>query len=84
MNLAHFWRPPIGHTIDVYDNYSKSNLCDILLFGEKPHLSEKYQHNKLISYAVQTFLCRTKRLYFDEENKPHNQVLAIPENHADP
>ena len=64
--------------------YTKSNLCDILLFGEKPHLSEKYQHNKLISYAVQTFLCRTKRLYFDEENKPHNQVLAIPENHADP
>ena len=34
--------------------------------------------------AVQRFLCRTRRLYFDEENKPHNEVLAIPENHADP
>ena len=59
--------------------YTKSNLCDILLFGEKPHIPEKYQHNKLIFFAVQRFLCRTQRLYrMIEANKPI--YLA----HADP
>ena len=52
-------------------NYTKSNLCDILLFGEKPHLYDKYIHNKHIFFAVQRFLCRTQRLYrMIEANKP--------------
>ena len=54
--------------------YSKANLAHILLFGEKPHLSEKYQHNKYIFLAVQSYLCQTKRLFFDESNKPDNQA----------
>ena len=54
--------------------YSKANLAHILLFGEKPHLSEKYQHNKYIFLAVQSYLCQTKRLVFDESNKPDNQA----------
>ena len=43
--------------------YTKANLCEILLFGEKPHLQDKYQHNKLIFYSVQRYICQTKRLY---------------------
>ena len=58
-------------------NYTKSNLCDILLFGEKPHLYDKYIHNKHIFFAVQRFLGQTKRCKFLEENKP-------PANQADP
>ena len=57
--------------------YTKSNLCDILLFGEKPHLYDKYIHNKHIFFAVQRFLGQTKRCKFLEENKP-------PANQADP
>ena len=63
--------------------YTKTNLLDILLFGEKPHIPDKYQHNKFIFYAVQRFLCNTKRLYFDEGNKPIRQVLAT-QNQVDP
>ena len=62
-------------------SYTKTNLCDILLYGEKPHIPDKYQHNKLISYAVQRFLCRTKRLYFIEENKPLTLNQADLHNH---
>ena len=58
--------------------YTKKNLCQILLCGEKPHLPEKYVHNKHIFYAVQTFLCRTKRLYFNELNKPNLQINVAP------
>ena len=36
----------------------------------KPHEPDEYQQNKLICYAVQRFFCRTKRLYFDDQNKP--------------
>ena len=43
--------------------YNKQSLVQIILCGEKPHLPEKYVHNKHIFYAVQTFICRTKRLY---------------------
>ena len=43
-------------------NYTKNNLCEILLSGEKPHIPDKYQHNKLIFYAVQRYICKTKRL----------------------
>merc|ERR1712055_865059 len=57
--------------------YTKTNLCDILLFGEKPHMPDKYHHNKHIFFAVQRYLGQTKRCHFLEENKP----LA---NHADP
>ena len=57
--------------------YTKTNLCDILLFGEKPHLYDKYIHNKHIFFAVQRFLGQTKRCKFLEENKP-------PANQADP
>ena len=47
--------------------YSQSNLCDILLFGEKPHLYDKYIHNKHISFAVQKFLSQTKRFHFNAD-----------------
>ena len=60
-------------------SYTKTNLCDILLYGEKPHVPDKYQHNKFISFAVQRFLCRTKRLYFIEENKPLTLNQADPQ-----
>ena len=44
--------------------YSKSTLAHILLYGEKPHLSEKYQHNKHIFFSLQRFILQTKRLQF--------------------
>ena len=58
--------------------YTKQSLCHILLCGEKPHLPEKFVHNKFIFFAVQTFLCRTKRLFFNEENKPNIQNNVVP------
>ena len=36
--------------------YSKKNLLNILLFGEKPYLSEKHTHNKHIFFSVQAFI----------------------------
>ena len=30
--------------------------------------------NKFIFYAVQRYICKTKRLYFDQSNKPNNTV----------
>ena len=59
------------------NTYSNKSLCQILLCGEKPHLPEKYTHNKHIFFAVQTFLSRSKRLFFNEQNKP-NQGIAGP------
>ena len=47
--------------------YSQSNLCDILLFGEKPHLYDKYIHNKHICFAVQKFLSQIKRFHFNAD-----------------
>ena len=44
--------------------YSKKNLFNILLFGEKPYLSEKHTHNKHIFFSVQAFICKSKRLFF--------------------
>ena len=62
--------------------YTKSNLLEILLHGEKPHLYDKFQHNKFIFYSVQRFICMTKRLYtMSDANKPCN--IAIPNNHGD-
>ena len=58
--------------------YTKHSLCHILLCGEKSHLPEKFVHNKFIFFAVQTFLCRTKRLFFNEDNKPNIQNNIVP------
>ena len=44
--------------------YSKKDLFQIMLCGEKPHLPEKFYHNKSIFFSVQTFLCKSKRLLF--------------------
>ena len=60
------------------NTYTKQSLCQILLCGEKPHLPEKYVHNKHIFYAVQTFLCKTKRLFYNEQNKPNRQNNVAP------
>ena len=38
------------------NTYSKANLCQILLFGEKPHLADKYTHNKILAFAAQAFI----------------------------
>ena len=63
--------------------YTKSNLLEILLHGEKPHLYDKFQHNKFIFYSVQRFICQTKRLYtMPYANKPCN--IAIPNNGDNP
>ena len=40
---------------------SKNTKTNILPFGEKPHMPEKYHHNKLIFFCVQRFLGHTKR-----------------------
>lgn len=58
-------------------SYTKNNLCEILLSGEKPQIPDKYQHNKFIFYAVQRFICKTKRLYFIQENKPINAAAIL-------
>ena len=55
------------------DNYSKTELLQILLQGEKPEIYEKYSHNKLIFKYVQDFLIKTKRLVF----KSRNQYIPI-------
>ena len=59
------------------NSYSKKNLCQILLCGEKPHLPEKYTHNKHIFFAVQTFITRSKRMFFNELNKPNHYNAGI-------
>ena len=58
-------------------SYTKNNLCEILLSGEKPQIPDKYQHNKFIFYAVQRYICKTKRLYFIQENKPINAAAIL-------
>ena len=44
--------------------YSKKELTQILLYGEKPDNPEKYQHNQLLFRYVQKYLIQTKRLVF--------------------
>ena len=51
------------------DNYSKTELLQILLQGEKPEIYEKYRHNKLIFKYVQDFLFKTKRLVYKSKNQ---------------
>ena len=59
--------------------YSKKDLVQIMLCGEKPHLPEKFYHNKFIFFSVQTFLLKTKRLI--AYNKP--RPLAPPPHESD-
>ena len=59
--------------------YSKKDLVQIMLCGEKPHLPEKFYHNKSIFFSVQTFLLKTKRLI--AYNKP--RPLAPPPHESD-
>ena len=61
--------------------YSKANLCQILLFGEKPHLADKYTHNKFLAFAVQAFISKTKRLI--AYNKPRPVPNAPPPHESD-
>ena len=44
--------------------YSKSKLCEILLYGEKPEMLEKYTHNKFIFFSVQKFIYTVHRYHF--------------------
>ena len=44
--------------------YSKSKLCEILLYGEKPEILEKYTHNKFIFLSVQKFIYTVHRYHF--------------------
>ena len=68
---AHLMQKLEGLLENKPNSYSKKNLCQILLCGEKPHLPEKYSHNKHIFFAVQTFITRSKRMFFNEQNKPN-------------
>ena len=49
----------------------------------KVFLSVPAQHVLTLIYF--RFLCKSsKRLYFDEENKPNDNVQAVSQNQADP
>jgi hypothetical protein len=61
--------------------YSKKDLVQIMLCGEKPHLPEKFYHNKFIFFSVQTFLLKTKRLI--AYNKPRPVANAPPPHESD-
>ena len=61
--------------------YSKKDLVQIMLCGEKPHLPEKFYHNKSIFFSVQTFLLKTKRLI--AYNKPRPLANAPPPHESD-
>ena len=53
-----------GILIKKIDKYNKHDLVNALLFGEKTHDSDRYQHNKLLFLRVQNFLIKTKRLCY--------------------
>ena len=61
--------------------YTKKDLVQIMLCGEKPHLPEKFYHNKFIFFSVQTFLLKTKRLI--AYNKPRPVANAPPPHESD-
>ena len=61
--------------------YSKKDLVQIMLCGEKPHLPEKFYHNKSIFFSLQTFLLKTKRLI--AYNKPRPLANAPPPLESD-
>ena len=37
------------------NTFSKANLCQIILFGEKPHLADKYTHNSTTTHSFLPF-----------------------------
>ena len=55
--------------------YSKSKLCEILLYGEKPEMLEKYTHNKFIFLSVQKFIYTVHRYHFF--NDPYDLWLSL-------
>ena len=55
--------------------YSKSKLCEILLYGEKPEMLEKYTHNKFIFLSVQKFIYTVHRYHF--VNDPYDLWLSL-------
>ena len=46
------------------DSYTKKDLVSAFLFGEHPHVLDRYPYNKLLFRAVQKFLVKTKRLKY--------------------
>ena len=46
------------------DSYTKKDLVSAFLFGEHPHVFDRYPYNKLLFRAVQKFLVTTKRLKY--------------------
>ena len=59
-------------------------LKQLLHCEKKPEIKDKYMHNKHVFFCVQRFICKTKRMYFNEDNKPNNHVQAVPQlNNAD-
>ena len=58
------YKKPEGLLKKKLSTYSEKDLSQIMLCGEKPHLPEKFYHNKSIFFSVQTFLCKSKRLLF--------------------
>ena len=60
-----------------FNKYSTSSIVDIILFGEKPHLYDKYLHNKFIFLAVQKFLAQSKRFHFTAEHTNADQLNPI-------
>ena len=55
--------------------YSKSKLCEILLYGEKPEMLEKYTHNKFIFFSVQKFIYTVHRYHF--VNDPNDLWFSL-------
>ena len=55
--------------------YSKSKLCEILLYGEKPEMLEKYTHNKFIFLSVQKFIYTVYRYHF--VNDPYDLWFSL-------
>ena len=56
-------------------------LLLFLLFGEKPHLADKYTHIKFLAFPVQAFILKTKRLI--AYNKPRPVPNAPPTHESD-
>ena len=68
------------------NTYSKKSLIQILLCGEKPQLPNNFIHNKFIFLSVQSFICKTKRLF--SRNWLHWSIvwclLTCHNNHCTP
>ena len=80
--LSIFWGWHWVVILKLKDGWSpKKELVQIMLCGEKPHLPEKFYHNKSIFFSVQTFLLKTKRLI--AYNKPRPLANAHPPHESD-